>query len=296
MSQCNPAKPCSEVVVIACVQMEPHIGAKHANVARAIRHIEAAARHGASLVVLPELCNTGYVFESRDEAFELAEGLPDGETAQMFAQAAQALGVHIVVGIAERAGRRLYNSALLTGPSGHIGVYRKLHLWNNENRFFEPGDRGVPVFGTPLGRIAIAICYDGWFPETYRLAAMQGADIVCVPTNWVPMPAQPEDRSTMAATLTMAAAHSNGVAIACANRIGRERGQLFIGQSLIVGGDGWPVAGPASAGREEVLYATIDVKRTRAARTLTPFNHVLRDRRADVYDPMLGARWPSFQA
>lgn len=296
MSQCNPAKPCSEVVVIACVQMEPHIGAKHANVARAIRHIEAAARHGASLVVLPELCNTGYVFESRDEAFELAEGLPDGETAQMFAQAAQALGVHIVVGIAERAGRRLYNSALLTGPSGHIGVYRKLHLWNNENRFFEPGDRGVPVFGTPLGRIAIAICYDGWFPETYRLAAMQGADIVCVPTNWVPMPAQPEDRSAMAATLTMAAAHSNGVAIACANRIGRERGQLFIGQSLIVGGDGWPVAGPASAGREEVLYATIDVKRTRAARTLTPFNHVLRDRRADVYDPMLGARWPSFQA
>ena len=296
MSQYNTVRPCPENVVIACVQMEPYIGAKLANVTRAIRHIESAAHNGASLVVLPELCNTGYVFESSEEAFALAESLPDGESAQTFTEAARALGVHVVVGIAERAGNRLYNSALFTGPAGHIGVYRKLHLWNNENRFFQPGDRGVPVFGTALGRIAIAICYDGWFPETYRLAAMQGADIVCVPTNWVPMPAQPDDRNAMAATLTMAAAHSNGVAIACANRIGRERGQLFIGQSLVVGGDGWPVAGPASADREEVLYATIDVKRTRAGRTLTPFNHVLRDRRADVYDPMLGARWPSFQA
>ena len=295
MSHYDLAKPGSEELIIACVQMEPHIGAKRANVARLIRHVETAAGNGASLVVLPELATTGYVFADRDEAFSLAEGLPDGETSQLFAETAQRLGVHIVTGIAERAGKRLYNSALFTGPSGHIGIYRKLHLWNNENRFFEPGDRGVPVFGTPLGRIAIAICYDGWFPETYRLAAMQGADIVCVPTNWVPMPSQPDDRSAMAATLTMAAAHSNGMAIACANRIGTERGQLFIGQSLIVGGDGWPLAGPASIDREEVLYATIDVKRTRAARTLNAFNHVLRDRRADVYDPMLGARWPSFQ-
>ena len=99
----------------------------------------------------------------------------------------------------------------------------------------------------------MAICYDGWFPETYRLAAVQGADIVCVPTNWVPMPAQPDDRPAMATTLTMAAAHSNGMAIACANRIGTERGQPFIGQSLIVGGDGWPVAGPASSDCEEIL-------------------------------------------
>ena len=171
MSHYDLAKPGSEELVIACVQMEPHIGAKRANVARLIRHVETAASQGASLVVLPELATTGYVFADRDEAFSLAEGLPDGETAGLFAETAQRLGIHIVTGIAERAGKRLYNSALFTGPSGHIGIYRKLHLWNNENRFFEPGDRGVPVFGTPLGRIAIAICYDGWFPETYRLAA-----------------------------------------------------------------------------------------------------------------------------
>ncbi|MFM0127101.1 nitrilase family protein [Paraburkholderia sediminicola] len=294
--QYNPAELGVEDLVVACVQMEPHVGRKHDNVAQCIRHIEAAAHHGASLVVLPELANSGYVFSDRDEAFALAEPLPEGETAQLLAETAQRLGVHVVMGIAERAGKQLYNSAILSGPAGHVGVYRKLHLWNNEHRFFEPGDRGVPVFDTPLGRIAIAICYDGWFPETYRLAAMQGADIVCVPTNWVPMPAQPDDRPAMATTLTMAAAHSNGVVIACANRIGMERGQPFVGQSLIVGGNGWPVAGPASVDREEILYAAIDLTRTRSERTLNAFNHVLRDRRADVYDPMLGTGWPSSRA
>ncbi|CAE6735933.1 N-carbamoyl-D-amino acid hydrolase [Paraburkholderia nemoris] len=294
--QYNPAERGVAGLVVACVQMEPHVGSKHDNVAQCIRHIEAAAHHGASLVVLPELANSGYVFSDRDEAFALAEPLPEGETAQLLAETTQRLGIHVVMGIAERSGNQLYNSAILTGPAGHIGVYRKLHLWNNEHRFFEPGDRGVPVFDTPLGRIAIAICYDGWFPETYRLAAMQGADIVCVPTNWVPMPAQPDDRPAMATTLTMAAAHSNGVVIACANRIGMERGQPFVGQSLIVGGNGWPVAGPASVDREEILYAAIDLTRTRSERTLNAFNHVLSDRRADVYDPMLGTGWPPSRA
>jgi predicted amidohydrolase len=291
--QYNSTERGLEGLVIACVQMEPHVGRKRENVAQCIRHIEAAADHGASLVVLPELANTGYVFTDRAEAFALAEPLPQGETAQLLAETARRLGVHIVSGIAELAGNQLYNSAILTGPAGHVGVYRKLHLWNNEHLFFEPGNHGVPVFDTPLGRIAIAICYDGWFPETYRLAAMQDADIVCVPTNWVPMPAQPDDRPAMATTLTMAAAHSNGVAIACANRIGTERGQPFIGQSLIVGGNGWPVAGPASVDREEILYASIDLPRTRSERTLNTFNHVLHDRRADVYDPMLGTGWPA---
>lgn len=296
ISQQTPAERGFDGFVIACIQMEPHVGAKRDNVARSIRHIESAAKNGASLVVLPELANSGYVFADRDEAFSLAEELPNGETTRIFTEAAQRLGIHIVAGIAERAGERLYNSAIFTGPSGPIGVYRKLHLWGDEKRFFEPGDLGVPVFDTPLGRIAIAICYDGWFPETYRLAATQGADLVCVPTNWVPMPAQPDDRPAMATTLAMAAAHSNGLAIACANRIGIERGQPFIGQSLIVGGDGWPLAGPASSDQEELLYASIDLKRTRAQRTLSASNHVQRDRRVDVYDPMLGTGWPSSSA
>jgi predicted amidohydrolase len=277
--------------VVACVQMEPHVGARQDNIARAVAHVETAARGGASLIVLPELANSGYVFEDRAEALAAAEPLPDGDMARGLERLARRLNVHIVSGVAERHGARLYNSALFAGPDGYIGVYRKLHLWDNENRFFEPGNLGVPVFDTPLGRIAIAICYDIWFPETFRLAAMQGADLVCVPTNWVPMPSQPDDRPGMATTLAMAAAHSNGVAIACADRVGVERGQPFIGQSVIVGGDGWPIAGPASVENEEIIYGTIDVARTRSGRTLNAHNHVLRDRRADVYDPMLGTGW-----
>lgn len=296
MLQHNPTERGLESPVVACIQMEPHVGAKRENVARSVHYIEEAAKSGASLVVLPELTNTGYVFASREEAFALAEDLPGGETAQAWADAAKRLGVHVVAGIAERDGKRLYNSAIFISPSGLVGVYRKLHLWDREHLFFEPGNRGVPVFDTSFGRVSIAICYDGWFPEVYRLAATQGADVVCVPTNWVPMPGQPADRPAMAATLTMAAAHSNGLMIVCANRMGTERGQPFIGQSLIVSGDGWPLAGPASCDQEEILYAAIDLQRIRSARTLNTFNHVLRDRRTDVYDPMLGTGWPSSRA
>lgn len=286
--QLGPAEQGIDHPIVACVQMEPHVGDKSRNVQTSIRHIEEAARNGATLVVLPELANSGYVFADRDEAFSLAEALSGGKTVETWTDAACRLDVHIVAGIAERDGQRLYNSAVLIGPSGLVGTYRKLHLWNQEHVFFEPGDRGVPVFDLPLGRVSIAICYDGWFPEVYRRASAQGADIVCVPTNWVPMPAQPSDRPAMATTLTMAAAHSNGLMVACANRIGTERGQPFIGQSLIVGGDGWPLAGPAPQDREVILYAPIDVQRIRSGRALNAFNHVVRDRRPDAYDSTTG--------
>lgn len=282
--QRSAAEQTNEYPIVACVQMEPHVGDKDRNVAESITRIEEAARNGASLVVLPELSNSGYVFSSRDEAFSLAEDLLTGNTVKAWSDAARRLNVHIVAGIAERDGQQLYNSAVLIGPSGLIGTYRKLHLWNHENVFFNPGNLGVPVFELPLGRVSMAICYDGWFPEVFRLASAQGADLVCVPTNWVPMPAQPLDRPPMATTLTMAAAHSNGVMVACANRIGTERGQLFIGQSLIVGGDGWPLAGPAPQNDEAILYAPLDVQRVREGRALNAFNHVLRDRRPDTYD------------
>jgi len=278
--------------VVASIQMEPRIGETADNVARSIRMIEEAASSGAALVVLPELANTGYVFASRAEAFDLAEGVPEGASASAWIEAAKRLNIHLVAGIAERDGDRLFNSALVAGPRGHIGVYRKLHLWGDEHLFFEAGDAGLPVFHTEIGRLAVAICYDGWFPEVYRLLAMKGADIVCVPTNWVPMPGQSAERTAMANTLTMASAHSNGLNIVCANRIGTERGQPFIGQSLIVGAQGWPLAGPATPDREEILYARINLKQSRHARHLNAFNDVLRDRRDDIYDPMLGTGWP----
>ncbi len=276
-------------VRIACIQMQPAIGNVEDNVAHSIGLIKRAVELGAKLVVLPELSNTGYMFQSREEAFALSEPIPNGPTVKAWSEIASKHGLHLVAGICERDGNKLFNSAVLIGPSGYIGTFRKVHLWNEENLYFEPGDLGFPVFHTAIGRIGMAICYDGWFPETYRLAALQGADIVCVPTNWVPIPGQAEGREAMANILAMAAAHSNSIYIACADRVGTERGQLFEGQSLIVGHTGWPVAGPASRDKEEILTADVALGEARRARNWNAFNQVLRDRRSDLYDEMLGS-------
>ncbi len=284
-------KTCDEAPVkIACVQMEPVVGEKERNVRRTLERIEEAAGEEAGLVVLPELCNSGYVFESREETFALAEEVPDGPTCRDWVDAARKRHVFVVAGIAERDGEVLYNAAVVIGPSGFIGKFRKVHLWNEENLFFEPGNLGFPVFRTPLGRIATFICYDGWFPESYRLCALQGADLVCIPTNWVPIPGQLTDREAMANILVMAAAHANSVFVAAADRVGVERGQPFIGQSLIVSHTGWPLAGPASPDREEMIYAEANLADARRKRNWNEYNQVLRDRRTDVYDEMLGAK------
>ena len=276
-------------VRVACIQFEPRIGERERNVERSLALIATAAARGAQLVVLPELCNTGYVFDSRREAFGLAEAIPDGPTVRAWADAARAHGLYVVAGITERAGQALYNSAAVVGPEGFVGTYRKNHLWGEENLFFEPGNLGVPVFPTPIGRIACAICYDIWFPEIFRLAALQGADILCVPTNWVPMADQPADLPVMANVLAMGGAHSNSIFVAAADRVGVEREQPFIGNSVIVGCTGWPLAGPASREAEEILVADLNLSDARRKRNWNAFNQVLRDRRTDVYDEMLGA-------
>ena len=274
---------------IACVQMEPRVGEKDRNVARGLELISRAAEGGANLVVLPELSNSGYVFETREEAFSLAEEIPNGPTTKAWMEAAAKHGMTIVAGIAEREGDNLYNSAAIVGPRGLIGRHRKNHLWGAENLFFEPGNMGMPVFNTGAGRIACAICYDMWFPETFRLAALQGADLLCVATNWVPMPQQPPGLPMMATILAMAGAHANSMFVAAADRVGVERGQPFLGNSLIVSHTGWPLSGPASTDREEIIMADVNLADARRKRSMNEFNQLLRDRRTDVYDEMLGA-------
>ena len=150
-------------IKIACIQMEPVVGEKERNVRRSLELIEDAAVNGAHLLVLPELCNSGYVFDSREEAFALAEEIPNGPTCRGWQEAARKHGLHIVAGINERDGQSLYNASVVIGPAGHLGTFRKVHLWNKENLFFERGNVGFPVFRTPFGRIGTFICYDGGF-------------------------------------------------------------------------------------------------------------------------------------
>ncbi|MCT7667494.1 nitrilase family protein [Shinella kummerowiae] len=273
----------SRPVTVAAVQFEPIVGEHARNLAAIDRLVRAAKAGGADIVVLPELADSGYNFADAEEVAALAGTVPGGPSADALCRLATDLSVYIVSGIAERDDDRFYNGAMICGPQGFIGKYRKLHLWNNEHRFFAKGDLGLPVFDLPFGRVGIAVCYDGWFPETFRELALAGAELVCVPTNWVPMAGAQDGAEPMANILHKAAAHSNGLFIACADRIGTERGQRFVGHSLIVGPQGWPVAGPASADREEILLATFDLSSVAKTRTLNSFNHLLGDRRADVY-------------
>ena len=155
-------------VTIACIQFEPKIGELAANLDAIEARVRTAHENGAQLIVLPELADSGYVFDSAEELAELAQPIPEGRSARRLIALASELGIYIVSGLAEAAEGRFFNSAILCGPDGYIGTYRKMHLWYRENLFFEKGDLGLPVFDTPLGRIGIAICYDGWIPETFR--------------------------------------------------------------------------------------------------------------------------------
>lgn len=277
------------VVRVSCIQMEPVVGDLEDNRRRSIDLVERAAEAGATLIVLPELCSSGYVFETREEATALAEEVPAGPYCGALAHVAAKRDVYVVAGVSERRDQALFNSAVLVGPEGYIGSYRKVHLWNEENLFYEPGDLGFPVFRTAFGRLGMLICYDCWFPEAWRLCALQGADIVCVPTNWVPIPGQDESREAMANVLCMAAAHANSMFVAAADRVGNERGQPFIGQSLIVSYAGWPIGGPASHDGEEIVTADVNLADARRKRNWNEYNQVLRDRRTDIYHEMLGS-------
>lgn len=270
-------------LTIACIQTDPVMADKAFNMATTLEKIAEAADLGAKLIVLPELCNTGYMFANRTEAYALAEELPEGQSAQAWMTIAAQRDLYIVAGIAERDGEKLFNSAVIIGPEGYIGRFRKVHLWADENLFFEPGDLGFPVFPTRHGRLGVMICYDQWFAESYRSCALQGADIVCIPTNWVPIPGQASGREAMANIIAMAAAHTNSIYVAAADRVGMERGQAFIGQSLIASYTGWPVAGPASADEEQIILATVNVSDARRKRCWNDHNQILRDRRPDQY-------------
>lgn len=277
---------------VAVIQFDPQIGLEHckSNLCQGLQLAEQAVREGANLIVLPELANTGYTFTSRAEAYAHAETLEDGPSLNAWSAFAREHHVYLVAGFAERDDLKLYDSAVLFGPEGLLGHYRKAHLWNQEKLWFTPGDLGFPVFETPIGRIGLLICWDIWFPEVPRLLAQQGADIICSLNNWVwtPPPLFDASGKCMASYLTMTAAHVNNVYIAAANRIGSERGGRFLGCSLIAGTNGWPIGEVAGAQNQCILYADLDLSNARSAPIWNNLNDLPRDRRIDLYGSMLG--------
>lgn len=259
---------------IGIYQNNPQFGDTKKNLEQAITAMETIK---ADLVVLPELFATGYQFTSIEEVINLAEEIPSGPTCTALVKYTHLKNLFIVFGIAERHGDKLFNSAVLIGPEGFIGRYRKSHLFYEEKLFFSPGDTGFNVFDIGKARLGLMICYDWWFPEAARTLALKGADIICHPANLV---------LTGCHKAMVTRSLENAVYSVTANRIGAEaRGGKeklkFTGQSQII-----DPAGQVLLSMEDnsAGIAAIDVDVERAKdKAITSLNDRFKDRRPELY-------------
>ncbi|MBN1250273.1 MAG: carbon-nitrogen hydrolase family protein [Anaerolineae bacterium] len=279
-------------VKVAVVQMDPKLGQYDRNLARIRALFEACLAQGVQLSVFPECATTGYGFADLAGARAVAEPVPGPTTAALI-ELCQAPhrgaahqradgGPYAVVGLLERTDDPgvVYNSAVLVGPEGLVGLYRKAHLpLLGVDRFTTPGDTGFQVWDTAIGRVGIEICYDLRFPEGMRVLALSGADIVALPTNW------PDGSQNAPEFVTRTRALENRVFVMACNRCGEESGFWFFGHSQITDPRG-AVLAEAEAG-EEICIADIDPAAAREKRiVLRPGEFELDtvgDRRPELY-------------
>lgn len=248
---------------VGFVQMNPKLLEVDDNVDKALRFLE---RTKADLMVLPELFNTGYNFSSRKQLQKVVETVPEGYTSQKLLEMSRDRNMTIIAGIAERRNGNLYNSALIA-RRGQAFTYRKVHLFFKEKRFFRPG-REFRVFGD----LGVMICFDWFFPESARTLMLKGAKIIAHPSNLV-LPYCPHAMKTRCI--------ENHIFAVTADRIGRERELKYIGRSEIIDPKG-RILHCASSNREEVVVRKINLREA-ADKRLTPTNHVIRDRKPEVY-------------
>ncbi|HTW91231.1 MAG TPA: nitrilase-related carbon-nitrogen hydrolase [bacterium] len=269
---------------VGLMQFAPQRGDVGANLDRIGR---ALAGVRADLIVLPELCTSGYLFASRADIARLAEPVPGGSTCATMAVFSRERETAIVWGMAESAGGSIYNSAIMVTPHGEFHVYRKAHLFADEKDIFDPGDSPFPVVDLCLpsrsGRgngevtkVGMLVCFDHFFPEAARSLALHGAQIVCHPSNLV---------MEYAHTNTVTRAVENRVFWILANRTGSEtldeKTLAFNGASQIVAPDGKLLA-RAGPDTEEVVIVDIDPARA-LDKMVTPRNDLFHDRRTDLY-------------
>jgi 5-aminopentanamidase len=272
---------------VAVAQTEPKLAEKERNLDACLALLEEASAGGAELLVLPECAVPGYMFDSLDEALPFAEEIP-GPTSEAFERECRRLGVYAVCGLLERDGDRLRNSAVLVGPDGLVGIYRKTHLpFLGVDRFVTPGDE-PQVWDTPLGRIGLEICYDLRFPEVTRALALKGADLVAHPTNF------PTAAKTQTEVITRARAVENRIFLLTSNRVGKERTGEFCGWSQIVDPYGTRLA-EANETEEKLLVADVEIEKARDKDYVIPGEYELYlfgHRRPELYESLVEEQSP----
>jgi predicted amidohydrolase len=257
---------------VGFVQFDPAFGRIEQNLKAIERLVSGAC---ADLLVLPELCTTGYSFVSKREARQLAEPVT-GPSITALKRLAKANRVNLVAGFAESHAGKVYNSAALIRSNGAVDLYRKTHLFWHEQKWFSPGDTGFRVFSVGRVKVGLMICFDWFFPEAARTLALRGAQVICHPSNLV-LPHCPASMPVRAL--------ENRVFTVTANRTGRERrgdrDLRFIGQSVICGPDRKVLAGANST---EECVTTVEIDPARAKdKKVTPRNDLFKDRRREFY-------------
>ncbi len=270
------------------------------NLASAASKVRAAAKKGAQVICLQELFRSQYFCrQEKADLFDLAETIP-GPTTATLCSLAKDLRVVIIGSIFERRGPGVHhNTAVVVNADGNLlGAYRKMHIPDDplyfEKFYFVPGDLGFRNFDTQFGRIAVLVCWDQWYPEAARIAALGGANILFYPTaiGWHPSEKKQFGAEQLDAWRTIQRSHAiaNGVFVAAVNRVGfegtRKSGLEFWGNSFVSGPFGQILA-EASAKNEENLIVECDPQQLDDVRRNWPF---LRDRRIDAYAPILN-RW-----
>jgi predicted amidohydrolase len=258
-------------------QYHPEFGASKRNLEKVE---DSLAGVDADIIVLPELAFTGYFFEDRDELQELAEDVSESPTVQSLSKLCKDNTFYLVAGFAERCKGRLFNTALVIGPSGLLHRYRKLHLFNTEKEYFDPGDTPLSTIEIRGAKVGVMICFDWVFPEVARSLALQGADLLCHPSNLV---------LTYWQKTMLTRSLENSVYSVTANRTGKEtrpRGELlFTGQSQIVGPKGEVIAS-SNSDEEAVVLCDIDLSDARH-KLITENNNLFADRRPEFYDSIV---------
>ncbi|MBI3307577.1 MAG: carbon-nitrogen hydrolase [Candidatus Omnitrophica bacterium] len=278
-------------VKIALIQVSAAKGPA-ANLKKNITKIEEAARKGARIICLEELFLTPYFPQTENaKNFRFAETIP-GPTVQALSKVARENAAVLIVPIFEKRTRGIYhNSAAVIDADGRfLGAYRKMHIPDDpqffEKFYFSPGDSGFKVFKTRYAKISVLICWDQWFPEAARSAALQGAEIIFYPTaighSLKEKPKVVAGQISAWEIIQRSHAVANGIFVAACNRTGKEGGLNFWGNSFVSDPFGKIIARART--KEQIVFAVCDFSEIEMTRQNWPF---MRDRRVDAYQPVL---------
>lgn len=262
---------------IGFLQLRPQFGKVKENI-KSARSMLAGVTDAT--IVLPELFNTGYLFRNMDEVKQLSESVTRGYTVPEMKKLAKKQRLNLVFGMAESKARKYYNSSVLITAEGKVASYQKVHLFDREKLFFQPGTKQFGVHPVEGAKIGMMVCFDWFYPEVARILALKGAQVICHPSNLV-LPWCQDAMKTRSL--------ENGVFSVTCNRIGTEkRGAVsitFTGKSQILDPKGEMLA---NAGERSESLKIVEIDPADALdKSVTPNNDLFKDRKVALYKPLL---------